>query len=136
MRHLVQEAGLADQIVLDSAGTSAYHAGESPDSRSTAAAKRRGIRLDGASRQVTREDFAQFDLLVAMDQTNLEALRRLAPSEAAKDRVVLLRSFDPASPPGAEVPDPYYGGAGGFERVLDICTAACTGLLEHARARL
>lgn len=131
MRHLVQSAGLAEQIRLDSAGTSAYHEGEAPDGRATATARRRGIILSGASRAVVPEDFARFDLIVAMDRTNREALWRMAPSPEARARVVLLRSFDPASPPDAEVPDPYYGGADGFERVLDICTAACQGLLLH-----
>ena len=117
----------------------------------------RGIALEGAAREVTLEDFADFDLLIAMDRSNLRALRQLAPSEEARAKVRLLREFDPAStgrarPPGAngadsgrraardasvgdlDVPDPYYGAAGGFEEVLDLVQAACEGLLEHVRA--
>ena len=136
MRRLITEAGLSDVIALDSAGTSAYHVGESPDRRATAAAARRGITLSGASRSVVPADFQRFDYVIAMDASNLRHLRRMAPDPAAQERLHLLRSFDPASPDGAEVPDPYYGGINGFETVLDICEAACRGLLEDARARL
>jgi hypothetical protein len=78
----------------------------------------------------TRADFARFDYLVAMDEENLRALERLAPDKAARGKLRLLRSFDPSAPRGAAVPDPYYGGDDGFEEVLDICEAACRGLVE------
>ena len=95
MRGLVEEAGLSDQIVLDSAGTGGWHVGAAPDRRSVAAAAGRGIRIDGAARQVRRADFDEFDLLVALDDANARDLRRLAPDERAAAKVRLLREFDP-----------------------------------------
>ena len=136
MRALVQEAGLGRQVQLDSAGTGAWHVGEPPDRRATAAARARGIELHGAAREVTRTDFDDFDLVLAMDRSNMRALRRLAPSEEAREKVRLLREFDPASAGATDldVPDPYYGAAGGFDEVLDLVQAACAGLLDHIRA--
>ena len=157
MRVLVREAGLQGQLEIDSAGTGGWHVGDPPDRRAVKAARARGIALEGAAREVRREDFEDFDLLIAMDRSNLRALRQLAPSEEARAKVRLLREFDPAStrrarPAGAnsadsgrraardasvgdlDVPDPYYGAAGGFEEVLDLVQAACRGLLEHIGA--
>ena len=135
MRALVEEAGLGRQVQLDSAGTGAWHVGEPPDRRATAAARARGIELHGAAREVTRTDFDDFDLVLAMDRSNMRALRRLAPSEEAREKVRLLREFDPASAGAADldVPDPYYGAEGGFDEVLDLVQAACAGLLDHIR---
>jgi protein-tyrosine phosphatase len=135
MRSLLHEAGMEREVLIDSAGTGAWHIGSAPDSRAAAAAGERGIRLEGVARTVRAEDFEDFDLLVAMDRENLQALRRLAPSEEAREKVHLLREFDPAT--GGEkldVPDPYYGAEGGFEEVLDLVHAACEGLLEDIRA--
>jgi protein-tyrosine phosphatase len=133
MRHLVDGAGLGDRIGIDSAGTGAWHAGEAADRRSRETATRRGLRLDSIARQVTVGDFTRFDYLLAMDADNLRDLQDLAPDADARARVHLFRSFDPAASPGAAVPDPYYGGPGGFDEVLDICEAACAGLLAHLR---
>jgi protein-tyrosine phosphatase len=135
MRSLVREAGLEDRIELDSAGTGGWHAGESPDERAGAAAGRRGIVLEGAARPVRVEDFARFDLLVAMDRENLRGLLAIAPDEAAAEKVRLLREFDPAAADTADldVPDPYYGGERGFDSVLDLVQAGCRGLLEELR---
>jgi protein-tyrosine phosphatase len=137
MRRLVAEAGLQDEIEIDSAGTGAYHVGSAPDERATAAARRRGTELGGAARQVTDEDFEAYDLLLAMDAENLRELHRRAPDGDARDRVRMLREFDPASAgaPDLDVPDPYYGGPGGFDTVLDQVEAACRGLLDHIAAR-
>jgi protein-tyrosine phosphatase len=134
MRKLVEEAGLADTIAIDSAGTGAHHAGELPDPRTRSAAARRGLSLTHRARGVTADDFDSFDYLLAMDLNNLDALRRRAPRGGAA-HMTLLRSFDPDSPEGAEVPDPYYGGARGFEDVLDLVERACIGLLEALVAR-
>jgi protein-tyrosine phosphatase len=131
MRHLVQQAGRAEGFEIDSAGTAAYHEGERPDRRSQATARARGVELPGRARQLRREDFRRFDHLLAMDRENLRELLRLAPDAAARAKVALLRSFDPEAPPGAEVPDPYYGGPEGFDRVFEICMAACRGFLAH-----
>jgi protein-tyrosine phosphatase len=136
MQSLIDEHGLAARVDVDSAGTGRWHIGESPDPRSIAAAARRGIALEHAARQVSAADFARFDLLLAMDADNAAALARLAPTPADRAKVRLLRSFDPASPDGAEVPDPWYGGEHGFDHVLDVCTAACRGLLDHVRGQL
>jgi protein-tyrosine phosphatase len=142
MRSLVEQASLQDSIELDSAGTGSWHVGEPPDERATKTAHARGIVLEGAARQFRQEDFEDFDLILAMDSSNLADLRRLAPGEPARSRVRLLREFDPASADWdpahpahpLDVPDPYYGGPRGFEDVLDIVQAACAGLLEEIRS--
>ncbi len=134
MRRLLSEEGLANAVSVESAGTAAYHVGERPDPRSRAAAARRGVRVDGKARQFKARDFERFDYVVAMDRSNLGRLEELAPSAQAQAKLSLLRDHDPGSPPGSEVPDPYYGGERGFDEVLDICEAGCRGLLAHLRA--
>lgn len=138
MRRLVREEGLEDAVTIDSAGTGDWHVGSPPDERAAAAARRRGIVLDGRARQVRAADFDDFDLLVAMDASNRRDLERLAPDAAARAKVVALREFDPLAVREGEldVPDPYFGGAGGFEYVLDVVDRACRGLLDHVRAQL
>ncbi len=127
-RHYVNEAGLVDQIEVDSAGTHAYHIGEPPDRRAHAAAERRGISLaEIRARRVTNDDFELFDYIIAMDEDNQERLLERAPDEH-RSKVQLFLSY--ASVSETEVPDPYYGGAAGFERVLDLVEAASRGLLE------
>ena len=135
MRHLLRKEGLEDEITIDSAGTGAWHVGNPPDRRATAAAAARGIVLEGAARQVRPSDFDDYDLLLVADRENLADLRAIAPGEAARAKVRLLREFDPASEgaPDLDVPDPYYGGPDGFEDVLDLVEAACRGLLAEIR---
>ena len=133
MRHLLREHGLEGEIEIDSAGTGGWHAGDPPDARATEAARRRGIVLEGAARQVRPSDFSEYDLLLAADRRNLADLRAVAPSEAARAKVRLLREFDPAASGDLDVPDPYYGGPDGFEDVLDLVEAACRGLLAEVR---
>jgi len=133
MRHLVAEAGLEEQIEVDSAGTAAYHAGEQPDRRSRRAAKQRGIDVSGQARPFVREDWARFDYVLAMDNENYADLRARAPKGAAESKLRMLRSFDSNSGPSDPVPDPYYGGPRGFDEVIDQCEAACRGLLAHIR---
>ena len=136
MRALVRDAGLEDEITVDSAGTGGWHVGDPPDKRATQAARNRGITLDGAAQQVTVEDFERYDLLLAMDRDNLSGLHALAPDADAARKVKLLRSYDPASDGvDVDVPDPYYGGPNGFEVVLDQVDAACRGLLDVLRRR-
>jgi protein-tyrosine phosphatase len=135
MRDLVAREGLEDEIEIDSAGTGAWHVGSAPDSRATAAARGRGVTLDGQARKVTPADFEEFDLILAMDGSNLNDLRQLAEGEQQRAKVRLLREFDPASEGGSDldVPDPYYGGERGFEDVFDFVRAACEGLLAQIR---
>jgi protein-tyrosine phosphatase len=132
MRHLLREEGLVDRVEVDSAGTAAYHVGEPPDRRASAAARRRGIELGGAARRFAPKDWSRFDYVLAMDNENFEDLYDVAP-EAHRQKLFLLRHFDVAAPKNAGVPDPYYGGASGFETVLDQCEAACRGLIAHLR---
>ena len=133
MRHLVREAGFEHAIALDSAGTGDWHVGEERDKRSRAVAHRRGMPIVGPARQFARSDFDRFDLVLALDEENARHLRHLASTDKARAKIRLLREFEANAGPGAEVPDPYYGGPEGFEHVFDICLAACRGLLEHLR---
>lgn len=135
MRKRVAEAGLADLIVVDSAGTHGYHVGQPPDSRTQAAALRRGYDLSRLrARRVAPEDFQRFDLLLAMDREHHHILGRLAPpSTGHKVRLVMSYARSAAH---EEVPDPYYGGPGGFELVLDLLEDAAEGLLETLRREL
>jgi protein-tyrosine phosphatase len=136
MRALIDRDGLSERIQLESAGTGAWHLGSSPDERATAAAAGRGVTLSGSARQVKPEDFFDFDLLLAMDHNNLSELQQLAPGAAERAKVRLLREFDPSARASQDldVPDPYYGGASGFDDVFDLVTAACEGLLQEIRA--
>ncbi len=134
MRHLLEQASLGSVVEVDSAGTAGYHSGEPPDSRARAAGKRFGVAVGGRARRFERADFERFDYVLAMDSSNYDDLARLAPSPAALSKLHLLRSFDPASPKGASVPDPYYGEDEDFDDVVRICLAACVPLLERVRS--
>lgn len=136
MRHLVHQAGLDHRIEIESAGTGDWHVGEPRDRRSREVGERRGIPLQGRARQFVPADFARFDHVLAMDGKNLADLQAMAPDDASRRKVRLLRSYDPASPAGSDVPDPYYGGAAGFDHVFDVCQAACAGLLAEVRREI
>jgi protein-tyrosine phosphatase len=129
-REYVRKAGFNEVIEISSAGTISYHAGSPPDRRMLRAASRRGYKLESLARQVTREDFERFDLVIAMDHINLQDLQELI-GDASNVRLLgsfLKRKqgdFIPA------VPDPYEGGAEGFETVLDMIEAACPAVLEY-----
>jgi low molecular weight protein-tyrosine phosphatase len=127
-RHYVKEGDFADRILIDSAGTHAYHVGEPPDRRAYAAAERRGISLaEIHARRVTEDDFERFDYIIAMDEDNQMRLLDQAPEEH-RSKIRLFLSF--SAEEESEIPDPYYGGAAGFERVLDLVESASRGLLE------
>ena len=127
--------GLDAQLQVDSAGTHGYHAGEPPDARAQRHAQRRGVDLGGLrARQVVAADFERFDLIVAMDRDNLQWLHEACP-EPLRHKLRLMMSFAPRAGTD-EVPDPYYGGPEGFERVLDLLDQACAGLLGHVQAEL
>jgi protein-tyrosine phosphatase len=130
LRAQAQARGLAPRLRIDSAGTHGWHAGEAPDPRSRAHGARRGYDLEPLrARRVEVQDFARFDLVLAMDHDNLAHLRAMCPPGAG-DRLGLLMRY--ARRHGVDaVPDPYYGAADGFERVLDLVEDACEGLLDH-----
>lgn len=134
-RREIAKAGLQDAVVIDSAGTHSYHIGKAPDPRAQSAIGRRGVDIsDLRGRQVADADFEKFDYILAMDEANLGILRGNAPSHA-HDKIRLLLSYS-GKFPGQEVPDPYYGGAQGFEENLDMIEDAVAGLIEDIRARL
>lgn len=128
-RHLVVESGLSKYIAVDSAGTHSYHIGEPPDERSVEVAMRRGYDMTGQlARRLKESDFRTFDLVLAMDRGHLRHLTAMAPGDTY-ERVKLFLSYAPGDA-GLDVPDPYYGGANGFEQVLDLVEAGSKGLLE------
>ena len=133
-RERAKRAGLADRLRIESAGIGDWHAGQPPDHRAIIHARRRGYDLAALrARQVTREDFARFDFILAMDLRNLRDLQSLRPAEFA-GHLGLLLDFVPEL--GLrEVPDPYFGGAEGFEAVLELTERAADALLEHIRER-
>jgi protein-tyrosine phosphatase len=129
-RHVLATQAPHLHVEVDSAGTHDYHVGESPDRRSVAAAHRRGIDLSGLrARMVRAEDFAYYDLILAMDEANVGELQRRS-SAAQHSRIRLLMEFAPNAI-SRTVPDPYYGGAEGFEDVLDLLQEAAEGLLQE-----
>lgn len=130
MNHLINQAGLSDQIICDSAGTSSYHIGSPPDRRMGDAAKQRGILLRGNARQFESIDFEEFDLILAMDRSNLRDILYLDHSGKYQSKVRLMCDFA-THHEEQEVPDPYYGGRDGFERVIDLLLDACEGLLQY-----
>jgi len=133
-RHHVSGADLEKHIHIDSAGTHAYHVGEPPDRRARAAAERRGISLaDIRARRIGPDDFENFSYIIAMDQDNLAVLEEQCAGEH-REKLRLFLKF--SSGPEREVPDPYYGGATGFERVLDLVEDASRGLLDELRSKM
>jgi len=134
-RRRVADAGLAERIHIDSAGTGDWHIGKAPDRRASAAAAQRGYQLEALrARQVSAEDFRRFDLVLAMDDNNLADLQALRPED---DDALLVRFLDVLGDDGPhEVPDPYYGGDDGFDRVLDLVERASDLWLERLRERL
>lgn len=133
-RQRLEQAGLAEVVTVDSAGTGDWHIGKAPDARSSQAALRRGYDLSCLrARQVVAADFDRFDLILAMDQANLARLQALRPHGRGAELDLFLRRYQLALD---EVPDPYYGGVDGFEQVLDLIERASDGLLAEVRGRL
>ncbi len=133
-KHLIDQAGLGDKVFVDSAGTHDYHVGSPPDRRAQATAQRRGYDLSSLrARKFDREDCRAFDYVLVMDRGNYNRARQTCGGSA--ENVRLLMDFAPGRPE-REVPDPYPGGAEGFEHVLDLIEEACRGLLEDVRGRL
>ncbi len=135
MRRVVDEAGLGGVVEVDSAGTSAEHAGDAPDRRAVAEADRRGLDLRPLrARRVRPDDWERYDLLLVADGAVERALLRHAPDDAARARVHRMTAFGPDAAVH-DVPDPYYGGPDGFGQVYDLLERACRGLVDHIAAR-
>jgi low molecular weight protein-tyrosine phosphatase len=133
-RHYVESAGMSEHILIDSAGTHDYHIGDRPDTRAQRAAQQRGYDMSKLrGRQVEVEDFRRFDYVLAMDRGNLAILNRISPPDSNSQVGLFLEYARHHNE--REVPDPYYGGADGFERVLDMVEDAAQGLLEEIRQR-
>lgn len=130
MNHLVRKNGVPDRVECDSAGTLGYHAGEDPDPRMQQAMRKRGIEVRGTARKVRRQDLKEFDVILAMDLDNLAELHRLDRDEEYRSKIKLFGQYC-RNTPGAEVPDPYYGGEGGFEQVMDMLEDGCEQLLQE-----
>lgn len=136
MRAQLQQAGLEQGIAVDSAGTSSWHIGEPPDRRAMQAAQARGYDLTPLrGRQIEPADLMQFDLILAMDEANLRDLQDLATTEAQRQRLWLLGDLSSAYQ-GQDVPDPYFGGAAGFARVLDMIESCVAALITRLRNEL
>lgn len=133
MSHLVSTNGLDHVIEIDSAGTGGWHTGDPADERAQAEAARRGIPMDSSARKVHVGDLEYFDLILAMDESNLADLHDLATTPDQRIKIRLLREFDPEAGEDLAVPDPYYGGPNGFADVFDLVDASCRGLLEDLR---
>jgi protein-tyrosine phosphatase len=132
LRKMVTDAGLANVVEVDSAGTHDYHVGEPPDGRSQEHARKRGYDLSPLrARQVQVDDFEKFDLILALDDGHLKILQRLCPPKY-RSKVCRFTEFCTRHK-SHEVPDPYYGGAQGFEHVLDLVEDGCSGLIDHIR---
>lgn len=134
LRHKLREAGLEGRIEVDSAGTSDWHIGKAPDTRTCQAAQQRGYDLSALrGRQVKAADFQAFDLILAMDNSNLHDLQQLQPASERAELDLFLRRYQLELD---EVPDPYYGGEAGFAQVLDLIEQACDALVLELKGRL
>ena len=136
LSHRLSEAGLSDRVFVDSAGTGAWHVGQAPDSRSIAVAAKHGIELPGRARRVRLEDFFEFEYVLAMDRSNLEDLKDLESGSGSDATVKLFLDFDSRPGGDPDVPDPYYGGPDGFERVFEMVDRTCEALVDHLRREL
>ena len=128
MRTILHREGLDKSTIVDSAGLISYHQGEQADPRMRAHASRRGYHITHLSRPVRMSDFEEFDLILGMDDSNISRLHELAPSIEVEEKIHRITEYCNRTMTG-HVPDPYYGGAQGFENVIDILEDACEGLL-------
>ena len=134
MLNLIEKRGLKDKLVIDSAGLISYHEGELPDSRMRAHAAKRGYNLTHLSRPIRTDDFREFDLIIGMDDDNIKRLNRIASNNEEKAKIHKMTEYM-VNKVATSVPDPYYGGASGFENVLDILEDACCELMDSLRGR-
>jgi protein-tyrosine phosphatase len=136
LRQRLRDAGLGEDVDVESAGTGGWHVGHAPDSRAAAAAAARGIPLDSRAQRLEPSHFEDFDLILAMDRENVADAQTIAPSAEAAAKLRLFREYDPLAVASGEleVPDPYYGGEDGFEDVLDMIERASDGLIAEIRS--
>ena len=132
---LVNREKLDQKIFISSAGTGNWHIGNLPDERMRQTAQSKGIKLESRAQQFQSKDFNRFNLILAMDHSNLIRLSEIAPSSLPPDKLILFRSFDPESNDDQDVPDPYYGGAKGFEEVYSMVKRTCPPLLDYIKSR-
>ena len=132
---LVNREKLDQKIFISSAGTGNWHIGNLPDERMRQTAQTKGIKLDSRAQQFQSKDFNRFNLVLAMDHSNLVRLSEIAPSTLPKNKLMLFRSFDPESNEDQDVPDPYYGGVKGFEEVYSMVKRTCPPLLDYIKSR-
>jgi len=130
MNSIIEKNNLQDKIVCDSAGTIAYHEGESADARMQSHAIKRGYNLTSIARQIKYSDFEKFDFIIAMDSDNYRDILALDSEKKYRDKISMMMDYA-TKHNDSDVPDPYYGGAEGFEYVLDLLEDACSGLLNH-----
>lgn len=134
-RHLVEERGLGHKYDCDSSGTSAFHVGAEPDPRMGITAEKHGVPMDHSAQKFKKEHYDQFDLIMAMDQSNYKDILSVTQNQKLREKVHMLREFDPDSTPDAEVPDPYYrGGMEAFEEVYQIVNRSCDKLIDELEA--
>jgi protein-tyrosine phosphatase len=134
-RYLAEQENVDHKYEVDSAGTSRWHVGERPDPRMRKVAAQHGFTYDGRARQIAPEDLEYYDLLIAMDASNRDSLLRLMKNTELRDKIHLLREYDPEGDPDSPVPDPYYGGIDGFEEVYKIVKRSCRELLKTLEDR-
>ncbi len=130
MKHMVAQAGREEEFYIDSAGIGPWHVGELPDERMRRTARQHGYELNSRGRQVKAYDFDDFDLILCMDRGNYDRLMDLAPTIGAQKKIQLLGDYLPDGLRTDEIPDPYYGGQQGFDRVIALIEQACRQLLE------
>lgn len=131
LKKKISENGMDSWVEVDSCGTSNYHIGDGADPRTIANATENGVPIEHCARQLVAEDLEKFDYIFAMDKSNYQNIMNLASNpESAKDKVKLMRTFDP-HPNGGEVPDPYHGGAKGFQEVFEILDRSTDGFIAH-----
>ena len=135
LEHKLAMAGLSELVEVDSAGTAAWHVGKQPDMRSQQAARKRNYDLSHLrARQAMADDFLEFDYVLAMDDENLVNLKAIVPNKTKSNPILFLKSYSTLG--FTQVPDPYYGGEGGFEAVLDMIENACDQLILDIRTKL
>lgn len=129
-RYHAKQRGVSHKYEIDSAGTSDWHVGESPDPRMSKVAAKRGVNIEGLARKFKHSDLDRFDLVITMDHNNRDGIMAIARNPEVQKKIHLLREFDPRGDPESAVPDPYYGGTNGFEEVYEIVDRSVVNLLE------